>query len=148
MKTPIEILRKTGARFHSPEDFDNALDILTVEISKIKEETSLDLHSYARQLDVIRWAKEKGLLPLNSKERRDISFKQYTKLLEEIGELANAIIRGDEEGLYDAFGDVQVVLIILAEQLFVNYNHSLEVAWNTIKHRKGVTVDGVFIKDK
>jgi len=146
MKTPIEILQETGARFHSPEDFDYALDILTGYIAEIRNEKITDVTKL--QSNVLFWAFEKNLLPHLPHNRKDISFKQYTKLIEEIGELANAMIRGDEEGLIDAFGDVQVVLIILAEQLYVNYNHALDVAWNTIKHRKGVTVDGVFIKDK
>lgn len=147
MKTPIEILQETGARFNSTEDFDRALDILTVEIAKIRNEAPV-LHIRSIQMNIIDWARDKNLLPRIPQDRKTICYKQLGKLNEELGELAKAMLLGDEEELIDAFGDVQVVLIILAEQLYVNYNHALDVAWNTIKHRKGVTVDGVFIKDK
>lgn len=142
MKTPIEILQKLGGRYDTVEDFDIALDILTTEIGKIQYINLTPL-----QEGILAWAKDKKLLPQRREEGKQIAFKQLAKLQEEIGELAHALIHGDEEALIDAFGDVQVVLIILAEQLFVDYNKALSVAYNTIKHRKGISVNGLFIKE-
>lgn len=64
---------------------------------------------------VIDWAKDKGLL----KEKSIIP--QFKKLFEETAELVSAIIKGNIDDEIDAFGDVQVVLIIFCEQLGIDY---------------------------
>jgi NTP pyrophosphatase (non-canonical NTP hydrolase) len=69
------------------------------------------------------------------------------KLTEEVGELAGAIAKNNKVDQIDAIGDIQVVLIILSEQLGINYKEALESAYNVIKERKGKTVNGIFIKD-
>lgn len=53
------------------------------------------------------WAKDKNL---NDPE------KQRLKLLSEVGELADAILKNDVHGIKDGIGDTFVVLIILANQ--------------------------------
>jgi len=145
MTTPIEILGKIGARFDSSEAFDKALDVLTIELFELKKINNIDTNLLYHK--VLAWAKDRHLLVPNKTQSRENAFKQCVKLMEEVGELANAIIRGEEEPLIDAFGDVQVVLMILSAQLYVDYNHALDVAWNTIKRRKGVSKNGLFIKD-
>lgn len=90
--------------------------------------------------DVIIWAKDKGLL--NS----DYKFSQFAKTVEELGELAKAIIIDDKEEQIDAIGDVTVTLIILAEQLGLDYKECLEKAYNVIKHRKGNIKNGSFVR--
>lgn len=75
--------------------------------------------------------------------------KQTVKLLEECGELAHEISRGQYNSMAaeDAIGDIGVVLIILADMLGYDFGDCLEAAYNEIKDRKGKTVDGGFIKD-
>lgn len=73
---------------------------------------------------------------------------QMLKMTEEVGELAHAIARGNEELAADAIGDCVVVLTILASQLGLNINTCVEGAYNEIKDRKGKMVDGVFIKEE
>ena len=90
---------------------------------------------------VIEWANERGLI------KEENATKQFIKLNEEVGELASALLKGDHYETIDAIGDIQVVLIILCEQLGVNYNQCLESAYNEIKERKGKTVNGTFIKE-
>lgn len=91
---------------------------------------------------VSEWAKEKGILkPENAN-------KQYMKFQEEAGELSAAITKEDREKLIDSFGDVQVTLIILAAQLGVDYEASLETAYNVIKDRTGELHNGAFIKSE
>ena len=43
--------------------------------------------------------------------------KQFEKLMEEVGELFEGIAKGKEELIYDAIGDMQVVLIGLEQQV-------------------------------
>jgi NTP pyrophosphatase (non-canonical NTP hydrolase) len=90
---------------------------------------------------ILEWAKERGILI------PDNATKQMLKLTEEVGELAGAIAKNNKTDQIDAIGDIQVVLIILSEQLGINYKEALESAYNVIKERKGKTINGVFIKD-
>lgn len=89
---------------------------------------------------VQNWAMEKGLIPGDK-------YKQTLKLIEESGELAGAILRQDYEKTIDSIGDCIVVLIILSEQLNLNFEGCLSYAWNEIQNRTGKMVDGTFIKD-
>ncbi len=91
--------------------------------------------------DLIReWGREKGI---NNPD------KQTVKLMEEVGELAHEICRGryDSAELEDAFGDIQVVLIILGDILGIDTEKCKEDAYNVIKDRTGHSVDGSFVKD-
>jgi NTP pyrophosphatase (non-canonical NTP hydrolase) len=90
---------------------------------------------------ILEWANERGILI------SDNATKQMLKLTEEVGELAGAIAKNNKVDQIDAIGDIQVVLIILSEQLGINYKEALESAYNVIKERKGKTVNGIFIKD-
>jgi NTP pyrophosphatase (non-canonical NTP hydrolase) len=91
--------------------------------------------------NVINWADNKGLL------KRENSFKQFIKTVEEMGEVANALNKDNKEALIDGIGDVVVTLIILAKQNNLDIEDCLEHAWNEIKDRTGKTVNGVFIKN-
>lgn len=90
---------------------------------------------------VLEWAEERDLL-----KEKNVP-KQFMKLSEEVGELANAILKKNRIEQIDAIGDIQVVLIILADQLRLDYDTCLEMAYEEIKNRKGKTVDGTFIKE-
>jgi len=61
--------------------------------------------------------------------------------------LGDAIIKDNRDDIIDAIGDVQVTLIILCDQLDLNYDECLESAYNVIKNRKGKSVNGTFIKN-
>ena len=135
--------------------------------------------------------------------------KQFEKLMEEAGELFEGIAKGKNELIYDALGDIQVVLIGLEQQIrngaeieataqelelllmvsslgnlaqklykhvfhketkqplikpdlmllhsaihaLALYNETsaddcLALAYQTIKHRKGKMIDGVFVKEE
>lgn len=76
------------------------------------------------------------------------SHKQMLKLTEEVGELAAALVRNDTEETIDAIGDIQVVLIGLCLQLGLDYETTLETAYEVIKDRKGKLIDGVFVKEE
>lgn len=60
---------------------------------------------------IVEWAQERDLL------HKENAPKQRLKLIEECGELANAILKDDVDAQKDAIVDIFVVLVILAEQL-------------------------------
>jgi len=60
---------------------------------------------------IIEWANERNLIV------KDNAPKQKLKLIEECGELAQAILKNDVKAQKDAIGDIYVVVVILAEQL-------------------------------
>lgn len=94
-----------------------------------------------RTKDVIQWADNKGLLI----EGNEV--KQTLKCVSEVGELCDAIIKKDDQGIKDGIGDTLVTLIILCEQLGLTLEECLEIAWNEIKDRTGKTKEGIFIKN-
>lgn len=89
---------------------------------------------------VTKWAIEKGIV---NKENVP---KQIMKVMEELGETCQAILKNKEIEIIDGIGDVFVTLIILCAQLNLNPLDCLKTAYNEIKDRTGKTVDGVFIK--
>ena len=91
--------------------------------------------------EVLNWANERGLLKPENK------LMQMGKMVSEVGELCDAIIKDDKNGQIDGIGDVLVTLIILANQLGYDIEDCLEVAYNEIKNRKGETINGTFIKE-
>ena len=90
---------------------------------------------------VIAWARDKGIL------ERDNVHKQMNKVTEEMGELAGAILRDDEEKIIDGIGDGFVTLIILSKQMGLEPDECLLAAYDEIKDRKGKNKDGIFIKE-
>lgn len=74
--------------------------------------------------------------------------KQMLKLMEEMGELAEGMAKDNVELIIDAIGDVQVVLVILAEQLGLSVEDCWSIAYDEIKDRKGVMKNGVFVKSE
>ena len=88
------------------------------------------------------WAKKRNLLkPQNQ-------YKQMLKCVSEVGELSDALIKQDEQGIKDGIGDVLVTLIILSDQLKYDPIECLQIAYDEISERKGKTVNGTFIKDE
>lgn len=92
------------------------------------------------------WSKNKNLDTADSS-------KQFVKVVEEVGEVASALARIDvdpeaHDRLKDGIGDVVVTLIILAQQNGMTLEQCLQVAYDEIKGRKGVTVNGLFVKEE
>lgn len=108
--------------------------ILSEEQEEIKGIGRLTISEKVRQ-----WAKVRKLDTANPKS-------QLLKGFEELSELSVGVNKQQQEKIIDSMGDVQVVLIILAEQLGVDYEQSLEYAYDQIKDRKGMMIDGTFVK--
>lgn len=86
------------------------------------------------------WADERNLLqPGNHKN-------QALKMVSEVGELCDSIIKKNNPGIVDGIGDTLVTIIILCEQLKLDPVECLSVAYKEIANRKGKTVNGTFVK--
>ena len=92
--------------------------------------------------DLIRsWADVRGIT-----QNGDVK-TQYIKLLEEVGELADAILKNNKEDIIDAIGDAVVVLTNLSTLAGVNIEHCIDAAYGEISNRTGNMVNGTFVKD-
>ena len=92
--------------------------------------------------DLIRtWASDKGIYKSGD------SRTQYIKLMEEAGELAEALLKNDETEVIDAIGDMVVVLTNLAKLRGHNIEDCVTSAYNVIKSRQGKMVNGTFVKN-
>ena len=100
-----------------------------------KEEEVINIYDLIRD-----WATEKGIY--KSGDART----QYLKLMEEAGELSEAILKNDEPEVIDAIGDMVVVLTNLAKLRGHNIEDCIASAYNVIKSRKGKMVNGTFVK--
>ena len=100
------------------------------------------LYSHQDQFELIReWAEEKGIYKTGDVRT------QYIKLMEEAGELAQAILKNDEPEFIDAIGDMVVVLTNLAKLKGYNIEDCIDSAYKVIAGRTGKMVNGTFVKD-
>jgi NTP pyrophosphatase (non-canonical NTP hydrolase) len=88
------------------------------------------------------WAQEKGIY-----EKGDPK-TQYIKLMEEMGELAQSILKNNPEEFMDAIGDCVVVLTNLAHLNDVKIEDCINGSYQVIAKRKGQMINGTFVKDK
>ena len=94
------------------------------------------------QFDLIRtWAEDKGLY-----EHGDTK-TQALKLVEEMGEICRAILKGNHDDVVDGIGDCVVVLTNLAELQETTIEDCIAQAYNEIKNRTGKMDNGTFKKD-
>jgi len=92
--------------------------------------------------DIRQWAKDKGIY--KSGDART----QFVKLMEEAGELAQAILKNDEPEVIDAIGDMVVVLTNLAELRGYSIEKCIDSAYDVIKSRQGKMINGTFVKQE
>jgi hypothetical protein len=89
--------------------------------------------------NITKWHRERNLIEGSTDK------DQFCKLIQEAGELSDSICKG--KSVSDDIGDMLVVLINIAERNGLSICECLAQAWLDIKDRKGVMVDGVFVKD-
>jgi len=95
------------------------------------------------RFDLIRfWAQDKGIYKTGDART------QFVKLMEEAGELAQAILKNDEPEVIDAIGDMVVVLTNLAKLRGHNIEDCIDSAYNVIKSRRGKMINGTFVKSE
>ena len=83
---------------------------------------------------------------------RDLHIKgdvktQIIKLQEEVGELAKAILKNNDEEFKDAIGDCVIVLTNLAYLNNMNIEDCINSSYEVIKKRTGKMENGTFVKD-
>ena len=94
------------------------------------------------RFELIRiWANDRGLYDKGN------SHTQYVKLIEEAGELAQAILKQDKPEIQDAIGDMVVVLTNLAELTGTPIEECIQAAYDVISKRTGKMKNGTFVKD-
>ena len=104
--------------------------------SKVEEQSDPNVYDLIRD-----WATEKGIYKTGDART------QYLKLMEEAGELAEAILKNDEPEVIDAIGDMVVVLTNLAKLRGHNIEDCVTSAYSVIKDRQGKMINGTFVKD-
>ena len=94
------------------------------------------------EIKIIQWAEARRIIPNSTPEA------QFLKAVSEMGELADALNKGDMAAIKDAVGDVEVCLINMCALLDIDKVECLEGAWHEIKDRKGTLLpSGVFVKE-
>ena len=99
--------------------------------------------SYADyEMRIIQWAEARQIIPNSTPET------QLLKAMSEMGELADATIKGDRLDVMDAVGDVMVCLVNYCALQDINLVDCMELAYEQIKDRKGTLLpNGVFVKE-
>ena len=112
------------------------------KVNSTENKKSSNLGDEANIYDKIRaWASDKGIYAKGD------SKTQYLKLMEESGELAEALLKNDETEVIDAIGDMVVVLTNLAKLRGHNIEDCVASAYSVIKSRQGKMVNGTFVKE-
>ena len=112
------------------------------EFQTVKPVNKEKLYSHQDQFELIReWAKNRGIYDKGDPKT------QLIKLYEESGELSQAILKDDKEGIIDAIGDSVVVLTNLAHLVGTNIEDCISSAYDEISNRTGRMINGTFVKD-
>ena len=123
----------------TPEEAQNLMDGFAHGLQHTK--MVKQIAPIVNKFDLIRdWAKQKGILDKGDQKT------QTVKLLEEAGEIAKAILKSDTAEIKDGIGDVVVVLTSLAYLSNLSIEDCISSAYEVIKSRQGLIVDGDFQK--
>jgi NTP pyrophosphatase (non-canonical NTP hydrolase) len=94
------------------------------------------------ELNIVRWAEARKIIPNSTPQA------QLLKAFSEMGELSDAIQKGNMEDIKDAVGDTLVCMVNMCALLDINLVDCMELAYDQIKHRKGTMLpSGVFVKE-
>lgn len=132
--------------------------------NKMIEEMNKEMNFEELKIKVEEWANDKDLLHSENAE------KQFMKFIEEVFEFKAEMdiwklyktFKRDENVEQDfsveeverwknmklEMGDIFVTLIVLCKQLGIDCVECLQLAYDKISKRKGVTKDGIFIKEE
>jgi NTP pyrophosphatase (non-canonical NTP hydrolase) len=88
------------------------------------------------------WASDRGIIEHSNPQT------QLMKTVSELGELADATVKRDHDGIVDGVGDVLVTLAIYARLQGISLTDCLGSAYEVIKDRRGrLTPEGIFVKE-
>jgi hypothetical protein len=89
--------------------------------------------------NIVNWHFERNLIAGSDDKQ------QVLKLIQEVGELSDSICKSACP--IDDIGDIIVVLVNIAERNDLSIKDCVDHAYNDIKDRKGMMVDGIFVKE-
>lgn len=136
----ISHFRKTRSYVYN-KSMTSFIEELTQE-SKFKPEPTKVVSETVNVYDLIRtWADERGIY------KQGDARTQYVKLMEESGELAQALLKNDDAEIVDAIGDMVVVLTNLAKLKGFDIEDCVTSAYDEIKSRQGKMENGTFVKN-
>jgi phosphoribosyl-ATP pyrophosphohydrolase len=92
--------------------------------------------------EIRNWANVRGIVKKGNDK------VQYVKLMEEAGELAQALLKDNDNEIKDAIGDMVVVLTNLASLRGFKIEDCINYAYKEIANRTGKMINGTFVKDK
>ena len=92
--------------------------------------------------NIRKWAHQRGIY------KKGDANTQFVKLLEEVGELAQAMLKNDYVAKKDAIGDIIVVLTNLSRMIGYNVEDCIDFAYEQIKNRQGEMINGTFVKNE
>ena len=101
-----------------------------------------DMTFESLQDEIIQWGYARNIISTKN------THKQFMKVTEELGELAEGINKDNQGQIKDSLGDILVTLIILSKDLDVDLLDCFRGAYDVIKDRTGKTVNGVFVKEE
>lgn len=89
-----------------------------------------------------KWAEERELHEADPT-------KQFLKLTEEVGELAQVLAKGKSiDNVKEEIGGIYVVLTILSMQLNLDIRDCISYEYRKIINRKGKMINGIFVKEE
>jgi len=92
---------------------------------------------------VIDWGWSVGILSLGTKE------KQADKVVEEAGELREAVDGNDLDKVYEEIGDVHITAILTARMYGVSSDKCIRMALEkNINRPEGKMLDGEYVREK
>ena len=131
----VAYLKKTNTKSQFNESRYIYTQNLMNYVERVKE-SSQNIYDNIRS-----WAEDKGIYAKGDGKT------QYIKLMEEAGELAQALLKEDEPEVIDAIGDMVVVLTNLAYLRGHKIEDCIGSAYDVIKNRTGKMENGTFKKD-
>lgn len=98
--------------------------------------------SYKEQ-EILQWATDRNILGANGQGTPE---GQLKKTREETEEIQEGIDEHDIDKIRDGIGDVYVTIAIQAAMHGLSMNECIDRAWNDIKDRTGMMIQGKFVK--
>ncbi len=98
--------------------------------------------AYPRNDEIIQFFEDRGLY------ERTTWRAQFEKLEEEVDELKDALLLGDDEQVLNEAGDVYITLLNTLHSCNLTMEQAVNYSTNKILKRKGKVVNGVFVKDQ
>lgn len=96
-----------------------------------------------REHHIINWGIARNLIGPTGQATSE---SQIEKLLEEVDEVKAEVLSGNRGNLKVEIGDCYVVLVQLAAMWNLTVEQCAEAAWDKIKDRKGMLLQGKFVK--